>query len=220
MRCRILGGFLFCLSASLVVGQDEEKFVSGPQAGKILPGPFDALNINGKKAKGRQHCLVCENGLNPAVMVFVKDQAEGKDGPVNHLLAKLDEALDNHQAAYLGGFVVFLNPAARSSANNEKEADSKKLVEEAKDRDDYLKKLAERAEKVQNVVLACMPPEGPKDYKLNPKAEVTIVFYQKLKVLANWAYPEGKFSDGEADKVMKTVNEVLGEAKKKVAPPK
>lgn len=219
MHCRILAGVLLALSAGLVLGQDEEKFASGPQAGKILPGPFEALNINGKKAKGRQHCLVCENGLYPVVMVFVKEPADGKDDLVNNFLAKLDEALKEHQEVYLGSFVVFLSPAARSSANNDKEEDSKKLVEEAEARETYLKKLAERADKVKNVVLACMPPEGPKDYKLNPKAEVTIVFYQKLKVLANWAYPEGKFGDEEIDKVMKTVNEVLGEGKKKEAPP-
>src|SRR5438552_12518183 len=52
----------------------------------ILPGPFDSYNINGAKGKGRYHCLVCEFGHDPVVMVFVREPEEGKDGPLNTLV--------------------------------------------------------------------------------------------------------------------------------------
>ena len=133
MRVHVLPCLACLLLAGWLAAQDDpEKLQSGPGVGEVLPGPFDAFNINGKRAKGRQHCLVCEFGLNPVVMVFAKEPAEGKDGPLMALLAKLDEAVSRYEEDYyFGSCAVFLSPDARNSANNATEQDTKKIVDEA-----------------------------------------------------------------------------------------
>jgi hypothetical protein len=211
MRLQLLFGLTLFLVAGWLAAQEEgEKLKSGLQKDEVLPGPFDAFNVNGKKAKGRQHCLVCENGLHPVVLVFAREPAEGKDGPLTALLAKLDEAVSRHaDGHFLGSFAVFLSPHALNSANNAEEKDTKKIVEETIARDALIKRLEGRAENLKNVVIACYPAEGPKDYKINPKAEVTVLFYKKHKVLANFSYPEEKLTEAEADKIVKTVDEAL-----------
>lgn len=217
MCVRFLVGLAVFLCAGWLAAQDEgEKFRSGVKVGDVLPGPFDAVNINGKKGKGRQHCLVCEFGLHPVVMVLAREPAEGKDGPLTSLLAKLDEAVSRHaEDHYLASCGIFLSPDAHNSANNTAEEDTKKIADETIARDALTKRLEERADKLKNVVLAYFPAAGPKDYNINPKAEVTVLFYYKHKVLANFAYPEGKMTDEDVERIVKTVDDTL--AKKKPA---
>jgi hypothetical protein len=217
MRASMSVGALLLLMAGGVVGQQGgEPFQSGLKVGEVLPGPFDAFNINGPKGKGRQHCIVCEFGLNPVVMVFAKEPADGKDGPLMALLAKLDDAVSRHAESHsLASSVIFLSPDARNSANNAGEQDPKKLVEEALGRDALAKRLEARADKLKNVIVAFIPAEGPKGYQINPKADVTVLFYLKHKVLAIFAFPEGKLTNDDVDGIVKTVDSTL--AKKKPA---
>lgn len=194
---------------------DGDKFTSGTKVGDVIPGPFDALNINGRKAKGRQHCLVTDFGLNPTLLVFAREPGEGKDGPLAALLGKLDESVAKHiDDHYLGSAVIFLSPDARSSANTD-EQDLDKIMKEAGAREALVKRLDERAEKLKHVILAIYPEEGPKGYALNPKAEVTVLFYVKHKVLANFAFPEGKLTEEDADRIVKTVDDTFKKKKKK-----
>ena len=210
-------GVVFCLFAGWVTAQ-EAGLVSGPKVGGVVPGPFDSFNINGKKGKGRQHCLVCEYGLLPVVLVFAREPAEGKDGPLTSLLAKLDEAVERHaEANYLNSFAVFLSPDARNSANNAEEQDPKKLVDEALAREGLAARLEPRAEKLKHVVISFFPAEGPKGYNINPKAEVTVLFYIRHKIMANFAFAEGKMTEEDVEKIVKTVDETFASAKKKPA---
>ena len=89
----------------------------------------------------------------------------------------------------------------------------KKIVDEAIARDALAKRLGERAEKLKHVVVAYLPAEGPKDYHINPKAEVTVLFYSKHKVLANFAFPEGKMMAGDVDNIIRAVDEALATKK-------
>jgi hypothetical protein len=215
MRPLALLVVLFLVSAGALISQENAApLQSGLKVGEVLPGPFDAFNINGTKGKGRQHCLVCEFGLNPVVMVFAKEPTEGKDGPLVALLAKLDEAVSRHaDKDSLASAVIFLSPDARNSANNAGEQDPKKLVEEALARDALIERLKPRADKLKNVIVAFFPEEGPKDCRINPKADVTVFFYEKHKLLANFAFGEGQMTSADVDRIITTVDEIL--AKKK-----
>jgi hypothetical protein len=206
MRISLSLGMTFLVLNGLLFAQ--EQIQSGIKVGDVLPGPFDAFNINGKKAKGRQHCLVCDYGLNPVVMVFAREPADGKDGPLMSLLSKLDMAVSRHaEENSLGSFVVFLSPDGHNSANTTGEEDPKKIVDEAIARDALTKRLEVRADKLKDVVVAYYPAEGPKGYNINPKAEVTVLFYKKHKVLANFAFAEGKMTTEDVDKIIQTVDE-------------
>jgi hypothetical protein len=206
------------LSATVTVAQDA-PFKSGPLKGTVLPAPFDALIVKGvvqgKAAKDRQHCLICQNGLKPALLIFAREPGKDMDAPLTSLLAKLDKAVEVHAEAYLGGFVVFVSPDARSSVTESASDDIDKLLDEAKKRKELLERLNTRAEPLKNVVVAAYPDDGPKGYNVNPKADVTVVFYQKLKVIENWAFEAGKMTDDHVAAIMKKVDETLTMAKKK-----
>jgi len=195
----------------------EEKFISGPQVDSPLPGPCEVFNINGPIGMGRYHCLVCEYSADPVVMIFAREPAEGKDGPLNSLIQKLEEAIPKNDKSQLHAFVVFLSPGARSSATEKKIEDTDKLVEEAAAREALHARLKARAKDLKSVVIACTIPEGPKKYNINPRADVTVVFYKKLKVLDNYAFTEGKMSDDDAAMIVDKVEKTLRDAKKKPA---
>jgi hypothetical protein len=210
-----VAGFLILASCAVGVGQDDKALKSGPQSGTVLPAPFDALNVSGKIAAGRQHCLVCQNGLSPAVLVFAREPAMGKDAALDALMKKLNTLAGKHEKLSLGAFVVFLSPDARSSVTTQsKDDDIEKLLEEAKARNALLMRLKQRAEGLEHLVVACYPSEGPKGYDVNPKADVTVIFYHRLRVVANWAYPEGVMTDADVDAMLKRVEESLAPEKK------
>lgn len=213
----------------------DDEFKSGPQPGSLLPGPFECVVFNDKQtkalkddkdsldqkkkelAKKRLHCLVCDFGLNPVVMVLAREVGEGKEGPLHQLLKKLDEAGEKHQERYLSNFVVFLSPDARSSATDPKLDDPAKLVEEAMARDALFARLDALVQKMdfKHLVVSCYLAEGPKGYNLNDKAEVTVVFYLKHKVVANFAFAEGKFKEENIEPILQKVEATLAAGKKK-----
>lgn len=213
MRWRVLAIFLLSWTCGTHGG---EPLKSGPQVGARLPtalGPPAPLNINGKHA-GRHHCLVCQHDVNPAIMVFVREPAEGKDEALAGLLKKLDEAVERHQKKNLGAFVIVLSPAAHNSGTNPQEVDTDKIIEETAAREALLARLKPSVDGLKHVAVAIFPKEGPKDYQLAAKADITLIFYERFKVLANAAFVEGQFQAKELEAILKKVDDTLGAAKK------
>jgi hypothetical protein len=202
-----LGFFCLTLSCSWLVAQDEEKLASGPKVGTNLPSSFDCYNANGE-AEGKFRSLVTKFYPHPSVFVFVRENAEEKDGAVPELLKKLDDAMDQFKDDGLKATVIYLSDAARSSADT-KETDPAKLVAEAQARDALYKRLANRAMGVKNVIIACYTAEGPKGYQLNPSAEVTALFTLKHKVAANFAFEAGKMTPEDGDRIVSAVRKAL-----------
>jgi hypothetical protein len=214
--CRLSGIFVVLASCAISAGQDGKSLKSGPQEGNVLPGAFDALNVSGKIAAGRQHCLVCQNGLNPAVLIFAREPKEKEnDGPLAELMKRVDALAAKHSDKTLGSFVVFLSPHARNSVLNAVEGDVEKLLEEAKARNDLIARLKTRAEGLEHTVVAAYPTEGPKGYDIDAKADVTVVFYYRLKVLDNWAFEAGKMSDADVSAIVKQIEARLQDGKAK-----
>lgn len=176
--------FASAAAVCLVAGFAAAAEKSGPQAGEEVPGPFTPLNINGSKA-GEKHCLYCENGKNPVVMVF----ARNPDCPVTQkLLKKIDEATAKNSGADMGSFVVF--------CTDESSAEGK------------LKKLAE-AEKYKKLVLSIDSPAGPGKYKVSKDADLTVVFYKDRMVAANHAFKAGELKEENIDKLLGDVSKIV-----------
>lgn len=199
-------------------GDADEKFVSGPQVGAFLPGPCEVFNINGE-SKGRPHCLVCEYGAFPVVAIFATEPADGKDGPLTALLQKLEEAIPRQDEFKLRGFVIFVSPAARPNPVVKKDDDGDKLSEELADqaaaREALHARLTARAEKLKSVVVACAVPDAVKAYKLHPKAQTTVLFYRKLKVIDNYAFQADMMTEEDAAKIVEKVEKTLRDSKKR-----
>jgi hypothetical protein len=195
------------LSAVPVLAQEAVK--SGPQPGAILPGSVAPLNLNGKVCAGRHHCLVCEFNLDPVLLVFAREPAPGKNMVLNDFLQQIDKAIDRHELNFLKSFVVFLSPDARSSVTDPDIEDTVKLVDEATKRKKLIEQLKPRLEATRNIQYAVFPAEGPKGYNIDPRAEVTVVFYKRHRVLANFAFAAEKLNAGDIDAILRTVDKLV-----------
>jgi len=156
---------------STAAAQDKQPVPKeGLKAGMELPGEFQPFNINGK-FRGRFHCLVCEHGLNPTAMVFVRgtDDLQG----VTALLQGLNEAVKTkkNQKARLAAFAVFMDEQLPDVVANDDK------------REDVAKKLDDMAAKLDRVVVSLESKTNLDKYHLKPDPEVVLVLYDNLKVV-------------------------------------
>jgi hypothetical protein len=205
MRLCVLPGLVLLGMAGGLLSQPGEKLKSGPQPGAVLPGPFPAINVNGE-AKGRPRCLVTFFGPHPTVLVFAREPAEGKEGALAELLKKLDAFVAKHRARDLRGGVIFLSGDARDIVGNPNEQDQAKLVEEAQAREALILRLEPRAKDLKEVIVACH--QALPKYMINDKAEVTVIYYRKQQVEANWAFAPAQLKSEDVDAILKTVDKL------------
>jgi len=115
---------------------------------------------------GQELCYRCRYGGSPMVMVF----ARKSNSKVNDLVSQLNKAVESHSDARLKSFVTLMG------------SDEESLKKEAK-------KLASSTS-VNNtpIVVAKDTKNGPSNYKLNPKDEVTVVIAANGQVVANHGF--------------------------------
>jgi hypothetical protein len=177
------------LAASVLVASTAvaASLVSGPQVDSKVPGAFEPFNVTGDSA-GQKNCLVCQNGENPVVMIFAKQVTP----EVTRLIKRVDQVTGKHKDAEMGSFVVF--------------------VSSDKGLESQLKDMA-RDQELKNIVLAIWndsdQPAGPKKYRVNPDADVTVVLYTDLMVKANHAYGKGDLTDKDIDAITGEVAKIL-----------
>lgn len=156
---------------------------SGPQSGEKLPGPFTPLNVNGKSA-GEKHCLVCENGDNPVVMIF----ARSPECPMTQaLIKKVEAAVAKNEKCEMGSFVVFC------TSDSQAEGQAKAFAEKAK---------------LKKVVLSTDSPAGPAKYKVAKDADVTVVLYTNKTVKANHSFKKDELKEEGIEKVIKDIKKI------------
>jgi hypothetical protein len=194
MRYAVLMVFAFLVGLRVCCGASAaaEELKSGPQPGESIPGPFHYFNVNGPHAN-HPHCLVCEFGLRPVVLVFLRESPDAKPQFMT-LLQKLDEAVGRYKNAELRAGVIVLN----DDFTNEQT------------RKDLLQKLEASAKDLKNVVIAVDGAAGPDNYKLSKDAEATVLLYNKHKVLANLAFAKDKFTDKDVETILAAVRKMIG----------
>ena len=157
---------------------------SGPQVGEAArPKPFFPLNLNGP-TPDKKECLVCRNGNNPVAMIFAREPSE----QLTSLISKLDAETVKNADKKMGSFAVFCN--------------------DAEGLDGKLKSLAE-AQKLQKFVLAIDNPTGPEPYKIAKEADVTVVLYNKSKVIANYTFKKGELKASDVEKIVSDVSKIV-----------
>lgn len=150
-----------------------EDIKSGLQAGEFV-GPFFVTKLAGANNDGVKIgmplCYRCKNGRRPQVIVFTRSA----DAKVVELVKRLDAVLEKNSKQQLRAFVNYLGADKNAAANS-----AKQLAKESE------------AKNVPFVV----PYEfenGPVDYSLNAKAEVTIILAGGGEVKANHAFSSAK----------------------------
>jgi len=113
-------------------------------------------------------------------MIFAREVSDS----LTSLVKKLDKLTADNKAAKMGSFVVFCS-----------------------DEEGLQKKLKELIAKegIKTTVLSIDNPAGPAPYKVAKDADVTVVLYNKSKVLSNYAYKKGGLTAAEVDKIIADV---------------
>ena len=171
---------LFVFSLGLVVAMavsgiataaDEVK--SGPQTGDSL-GAFYVTKVAGAESDGvdvdENLCYRCRNGRRPQVIIFTRSS----DEKVAELVSKLDKAVAENTSSKLCVFVNLLGD----------------------DKEDLQKQAKQLAAKTQAKNVPFVVPNefenGPDNYGINPKAEVTVTMASDLGVKASHAFDDAE----------------------------
>jgi hypothetical protein len=128
-------------------------------------------------------------------MIFAREISD----PLTSLVKQIDSATALHADKKMGSFVVFLS-----------------------DTKDLDKTLADHAkkEKIEHTVLSVDAPEGPKGYKVDKDADVTVVLYVKKHVKVNHAFHKGELSASGIEKIMEDLPKILTSEPEDGKPPK
>src|SRR3954463_10125626 len=102
-------------------------------------------------------------------MIFAREVSD----PLTSLVKKIDAETAKNSKAKMGSFVVFLS-------------DDEKLA-------DKLKSIADK-EGIKKTVFSIDNVAGPQGYKVSQDADVTVVLYNKRKVMSNHAFKKGELN--------------------------
>ncbi len=165
-----------------------EELKSGLGEGEMI-GAFTVTKCAGAEddsvAVGDTLCYRCKNGSRPQVMVFTRGSSE----KLVKLVQELDEQLAKNEDVQLRAFV--------------------NVMDESRDvASDKAKKMASVA-KTKGIPFV-VPTEfenGPENYGINPKSELTIIFANEAKVVAN--YSVASLSDLKVEDAMSHLKKIL-----------
>jgi hypothetical protein len=195
---------LLCTAVALLAAAPAGAAV---KPGADLPGAFRPLNVAGGKFEGQFHCLVCEHGLNPGVLIFAQDPKTGdaKD-PLPRLLQQLDQYATENPRTRLRAFAVFHYPDLPNVVTEDDVREGKEVAVA-----DVRKRLG-----LQQMVLALdgLPALQKAGYDLDPKAQVVVVLYDRLKVLSVHSFADADALDKGIEKIMAEVTGKLAPVKK------
>ena len=163
---------------------------SGLQPGQPIPA-FDVLKCAGAVDDGvkvgTQLCYRCKYGAAPMVMVF----SRGSNESVATLATRLDETVAKNSDKKLKAFVNLLGDNRESLEAAAKELGTKN-------------KLANVP-----VVVPIEFENGPDNYGINLKADVTVLLASGGKVVASHAFAKGELDAKGIDAVVEDVSKQL-----------
>lgn len=133
---------------------------------------------------GQELCYRCKYGQRPMVMVFTRTDNE----KVAQLIKDLDKAVDKHDDDQLKAFVTVMGKDQATLKST-----AKKLAESTK------------AKQVP-VAVANDNPNGPANYRLDPKSDVTVIVANESQVVASHKFDADKVDSAA---VLKAVEKML-----------
>ncbi len=189
--------FVFGVLIAPLLAQDPEQ--KKPAANEDLPGGFRSFIVrderfpikDDKNRTGKLHCLVCENGLNPVLAVFSRTIPNNSSSPLALLIQKQEALAKQFANQKLGCFAIFLG--------------LNQLFEDDQTRETKIAEVANfgRQLSLKNVPLgltAATELKGDKpvatkqvaDFKIADGDDITVIFYDRLKVIKRWSFTANK----------------------------
>lgn len=171
--------------------------------GADLPGPLRPYNAVNGKHEGQYHCPICDHGLNPGVLVFVKNMDfnnENRWKPLQALLKQLDTFIAETPRARLKAMAIFHDEAIKD------------VVTEDDARRARADELRRQKGDLAHVVLALdsLPNLQKANWDLPPTADIVIVFHNQLKIEKIFT----ALTEADVAKVMAEIRGKLAPAKK------
>jgi hypothetical protein len=197
----------------------EGKFLKGP-TGKDIPSP--------KNREGKIHCLVCENGLAPMVVAFVRADAKGlvADSGVGKLAKRLNALIPKYRADKLSGFVAFLRSEGGTKvvAVKGKRADGSEFEDKVEQDLEYPddEKRDEYAADIDALANALTVPYVPfglaaekskalTAWGVGDTDEVTVIAYYRMrKVGPGWKFAKAEeLTDEKVTEILNTIEKAI-----------
>jgi hypothetical protein len=212
-----------CLVApALALAADQPKPAAGSRSGgalapgKDLPGAFNPFCVTGpyiaklqqqagekEKIGGRFHCPVCAHGLEPLVLLFVRDLRFGD--PLKDLLVRFDAAVEKNPNTRLAVAVVFISDVL---------TDLVTMDDKREELAEQLRSLAATL-KLKNVSLCLDSKSDLEKYDLDrDEAAYVVVLARRCQVLASEAIARDQLTPEKVDQVLKQVAEKLGASRR------
>jgi hypothetical protein len=172
------------------------------EPGKDLPGPFHPFNATGPR-KGNFHCLVSQHGLDPMLLLFVRE-LQFSDS-LKDLLRRVDNAIAKNPDVRLACAVVFLSEDLPDTVQNDDK------------REELAQKLADLANdlKLKHVILCLDGKADLEKYDLDrQEAAFTLVLYRKLRILDSESIARDQLTPEKVDAILKLLADKVGAKRK------
>lgn len=178
-KCFATFASVLVATASLAMAAEIQ---SGLEKGKGVPA-FNVKDVTGPNKEGDELCYRCRYGNQPVVSIFAKEMTE----EVAKLSKELDNVVAKNRDQKMAGFVVL-------------------MTEEPEKAEASLTAAAEKHKISQMPLTTFKGSKGPDGYKINTKADVTVMMWVDGKV---------KVSQGlnKSDLNSETIAKLVGETK-------
>jgi hypothetical protein len=174
---------LFVASVGFAVAA--EKIESGLEKGASVP-PFYVKDVTGPAKDGDELCYRCRFGGQPVVTIFAKEMTD----EVAALTKELDGVVAKNRDQKMAGFVVLMTDDVKKASASLKTAAEKNKIE-------------------QLPLTTFEGTDGPQGYKINPKADVTVMMWVEGKVKVSRGFNKGELSKDAISKVSAETKQIL-----------
>ena len=179
--------FSLCMVGLVAAGMqavEAADLKSGLQVDEF-PAAFYVTDITGPSAD-RKLCYRCQYGARPVVSIFVREMNEN----TTKLIKDIDTVVGKNSGNKMAAFVTVL-----SDDPDQQEA--------------ALKKAAKSSEIVHTPLTVFENNVGPTKYKINPKADVTVMMWVDSNVRVNHALTADELNADAIGKIVADTSKIL-----------
>ena len=180
---KCLAAFAVALIAS--AGLMAAEIRSGLEKGKPVP-PFDVKDVTGPNKDGAELCYRCRYGNQPVVSIFTKEMTD----EVAQLSKELDNVVAKNRDQKMAGFVVLMTDDPEKAAPSLEAAAKKHKID-------------------QMPMTTFNGTEGPAGYKINTKADVTVMMWVDGKIKLSQGLSKSDLNKDTIAKLVKETSTIL-----------
>ena len=181
-KCFAACAAVLVVSASLAFAAEIQ---SGLEKGKGVPA-FNVKDVTGPNKDGEELCYRCRYGNQPVVSVFAKEMTE----EVAQLSKELDNVVAKNRDQKMAGFVVV-------------------MTEEPEKAEASLTAAAAKHKISQMPLTTFKGTSGPSGYKINSKADVTVMMWVEGKVKVSQGLNKGDLNKETIAKLVSETKTIL-----------